>query len=83
MWLVTFVGTCLYPTMLLKYMHAFIKFAQMKDVFVCDILGVSNNLFKKLETKFSTHGVMDVFRIMYPQYCFNQIMRHLSRNTLR
>ncbi len=30
MWLVNFVGTCLYPTMLLKYAHAFIKFAQMK-----------------------------------------------------
>jgi hypothetical protein len=37
MWLVNFVGTCLYPTMLLKYVHVFIKFAQMRDVFVCDL----------------------------------------------
>jgi hypothetical protein len=45
MWLVIFVGTCLYPTMLLKYVHAFIKFAQMKDVFVCDI-GVAINVYQ-------------------------------------
>ncbi len=45
MWLVNFVGTCLYPTMLFKYVHAFIKFAQMKDVFVCD-LGVAIKVYQ-------------------------------------
>jgi carbamoylphosphate synthase large subunit len=32
------------------------------------LVGASKNLVKKLETKFPTHGVMDVIGIMYPQY---------------
>jgi hypothetical protein len=32
------------------------------------LVGASKNLVKKLETKFPTHGVMDVIGIMYPMY---------------
>jgi hypothetical protein len=32
------------------------------------LVGASKNLVQKLETKFPTHGVMDVLKIMYPQY---------------
>jgi hypothetical protein len=33
---ILFELTCILP--LLEYVHAFIKFAQMKDVFVCDLV---------------------------------------------
>jgi hypothetical protein len=32
------------------------------------LVGVAETLIERLETRFVTHGVMDAFGIVYPQY---------------
>jgi hypothetical protein len=45
------------------------------------LIGARETLVRKLEISFPTHGVMDAFGIMYPQYNRN-VMQHLS-NTFK
>ncbi len=47
------------------------------------LVGVAETLIQELETRFPTHGVMDAFGIVYPQYwlqvdCETSFPKHLA-----
>jgi hypothetical protein len=50
---------------------------------MCGLIGVVKSFIRKLKIRFPTHGVKDVFGIMYPQYwlqpnCDASLVMHLK-----